>query len=430
MISHAGLVVPIPILLLVASIDKVFVSKDSPLMPPERAKLVLFAKVQAASTLNGITWATRATTSTQTRSLYEMTSSFSNITDANRTSLIEWNTADNGLFSTNLTLTGNDLAVTGTLEAGSFPTANSERLCWDASGASLITDCTGSPGDYAEEYGTTDPSIEPGELVVIDPNKLAFEVTVDGEKASKAWVVKSTEPYQQSLLGVVSTNPNEVIGQSFDLEDNPVPITLDGRVPVKVSTENGSITPGDPLTSSSTPGLAMKATKSGPIIGKALESFDETGEGKILVFVSTSWYVGTIGEGSQLAEIDNLSLDSLSANSIILGDNQISLDYNGSLLIDGDLALSGDFSSESISTDKLFLGDESSGNGTISAGKSSISIDNANVNPDSKVIVTFNSDWSPATRFWTEKEYGKFKVRLDKPLLSSATFDWIVIGGK
>ena len=41
--------------------------------------------------------------------------------------------------------------------------------------------------------------------------------------------------------------------------------------------ENGPIAAGDPLTSSSVPGVAMKATASGYVIGKALESFDELG---------------------------------------------------------------------------------------------------------------------------------------------------------
>ena len=44
-------------------------------------------------------------------------------------------------------------------------------------------------------------------------------------------------------------------------------------MPVKVTNENGSIHPGDRLTTSSTPGCAMKAGKHpevGTVIGKAL----------------------------------------------------------------------------------------------------------------------------------------------------------------
>ncbi|HQK71963.1 MAG TPA: hypothetical protein PL101_12720, partial [Bacteroidales bacterium] len=81
-----------------------------------------------------------------------------------------------------------------------------------------------------------------------------------------------------------------------------------GRVPVNVTGENGPIQPGDFLTSSSTPGYAMKWTlldvneakdfddlkrilaenerRRGAIIGKALESFSGTGTGKIMVLIS------------------------------------------------------------------------------------------------------------------------------------------------
>ena len=43
---------------------------------------------------------------------------------------------------------------------------------------------------------------------------------------------------------------------------------------VKISLENGPIYPGDPLTSSSTPGHAMKALKSSRIIGYVFEKYD------------------------------------------------------------------------------------------------------------------------------------------------------------
>jgi len=43
----SGAVVPMPTRWLLESMDKVLVSKDRPLAPPERAKLVSLAKVQA-----------------------------------------------------------------------------------------------------------------------------------------------------------------------------------------------------------------------------------------------------------------------------------------------------------------------------------------------------------------------------------------------
>ena len=49
-----------------------------------------------------------------------------------------------------------------------------------------------------------------------------------------------------------------------------------GIVPVKVSTENGPVSPGDLLVTSSMPGYAMKGTDrehlTGAVLGKALGS--------------------------------------------------------------------------------------------------------------------------------------------------------------
>ena len=59
---------------------------------------------------------------------------------------------------------------------------------------------------------------------------------------------------------------------------NSKPVALVGRVPVKISLENGTIAVGDPLTSaSSTPGMAMKATRAGKILGYALEASPPAG---------------------------------------------------------------------------------------------------------------------------------------------------------
>ncbi|MEK7124691.1 MAG: hypothetical protein AAB877_03380 [Patescibacteria group bacterium] len=69
-------------------------------------------------------------------------------------------------------------------------------------------------------------------------------------------------------------------------------------MPVKVNTENGLIKIGDVLTSSSTPGIAMKAIKAGPIIGIAMSGFDGDGAGTVLMFIKTGYF-----NGSNLSEL-------------------------------------------------------------------------------------------------------------------------------
>jgi hypothetical protein len=66
-------------------------------------------------------------------------------------------------------------------------------------------------------------------------------------------------------------------------------VALTGRVYVQADSSNGPIKPGDMLTTSSTPGRAMKVSDhvraQGAILGKAMTSLKE-GEGLVLVLVT------------------------------------------------------------------------------------------------------------------------------------------------
>ena len=92
-------------------------------------------------------------------------------------------------------------------------------------------------------------------------------------------------------------------------EERFAAVALAGRVPVKVDASFGSIVPGDSLTSSPVPGVAMKATRPGPVIGTALEAHSG-GAGVIEVFVHRGWYggsgarVGGIGLAARAASMD------------------------------------------------------------------------------------------------------------------------------
>jgi hypothetical protein len=76
-------------------------------------------------------------------------------------------------------------------------------------------------------------------------------------------------------------------------ERNTIPLSMVGRVPTKCITENGSISPGDLLVTSSTLGYAMKAPAQpilGTILGKALTSLADnesgTATGMVTVYVN------------------------------------------------------------------------------------------------------------------------------------------------
>jgi YVTN family beta-propeller protein len=146
---------------------------------------------------------------------------------------------------------------------------------WNAGGA-----------DVAEYFPTEDGLLEPGDIVSVSS-------TPDG------LVRMTTESYDEQILGIVTTAPGLRLG-SDDIGANQgkQPIALAGRVPVKVSLENGVIKKGDYLTSSSRPGFAMKALDAGRVIGIALEDYtlemdtQNNGAGKVLTFVNPHFYMG------------------------------------------------------------------------------------------------------------------------------------------
>jgi hypothetical protein len=197
---------------------------------------------------------------------------------------------NNGLVSVSLGSTASTTAVCSSLANGTAPAAGT---------AYELRDCSGTPAaDYAEFY-PTEEGLEPGDLVAPSQNIVQ---TNDNQRVSK--LTKTDQPYQPSMIGVVSDPSNvtdfNVIGYNIKEEDNRKPISLSGRVEVKVSTENGEIKIGDYLTSSSQPGIAMKATEAGRVIGIALESYNSEGIGKIMVFVNPHWYIGQLVENGLL----------------------------------------------------------------------------------------------------------------------------------
>ncbi|MEZ4866432.1 MAG: hypothetical protein R3C14_34255 [Caldilineaceae bacterium] len=160
--------------------------------------------------------------------------------------------------------------------------------------ASFTTPYTGNQNllicnqDVAETFAT-DQRSEPGDLMVLIP-----------EDRDVPAVRLATQSNQAALIGVVSTNPGLVFdaGKSYFagdnsnlITDNKTVVAMIGRVPTKFSLENGPIAVGDPLTIANTPGVAMKATQAGQIIGYAMQSSDNAQDGKLLVWLQVGFYL-------------------------------------------------------------------------------------------------------------------------------------------
>ncbi|HSW88926.1 MAG TPA: hypothetical protein VLG12_07220 [Candidatus Saccharimonadales bacterium] len=85
--------------------------------------------------------------------------------------------------------------------------------------------------------------------------------------SSKQGAVLSSVEYDPQVVGVVSRDA----GILFNTDDNGVPVISNGTVYVLVSTKEGSIKKGDSITSSSMPGVGVKAVTAGYVLGTALE---------------------------------------------------------------------------------------------------------------------------------------------------------------
>jgi len=180
------------------------------------------------------------------------------------------------------------LDVAGKVRASQGFNGNCVQNSWNPGvvGSNINISCN---QDVAETFATTELT-EPGDVVVLQP-----------QAAAEPTVHLSQQPYAGQLVGVVSTNPGLVFdrGQTYLAGNNADLITADrtvvamiGRVPVKISLENGDIAVGDPLASSSEAGAAMKATQVGQIIGYALQGSDElSSDGTILAWLQLGYYI-------------------------------------------------------------------------------------------------------------------------------------------
>jgi hypothetical protein len=141
--------------------------------------------------------------------------------------------------------------------------------------------CSSTGADYAEAVDVTGDrtKYEPGDILVIDPD-------------APGKFLKSTQAYSTLVAGIYSTKPGFVGRKQPPTPETSVvevPMAMVGRVPTKVSAENGPIKVGDLLVSSSTLGYAMKGTDrtllTGAVVGKALGPLD-SGTGVIEVLVT------------------------------------------------------------------------------------------------------------------------------------------------
>jgi hypothetical protein len=132
--------------------------------------------------------------------------------------------------------------------------------------------------DCAEDFDIAGlEKVEPGTVMVLD---------------SEGALRPSEQAYDKRVAGVISGAGNYKPGIVLDKQEssrNRMPIALMGKVYCKVDASYGAIEVGDLLTTSSTPGHAMRTDNPlkafGAVIGKALRPLDE-GQGLIPILIA------------------------------------------------------------------------------------------------------------------------------------------------
>jgi hypothetical protein len=177
------------------------------------------------------------------------------------------------------------------------------------SGSLQLDGSVSSPAADLAEFYPVLGTVEPGDVVAFSGQGLGLERARAGADGRLAGVISSRPAFAMGLSYTVEdelgVEPESLLagepyyGGAARLSADPAvtheiqvngraPLALVGRVPVKISDENGPIQVGDPLTASSTPGFAMRSTEAGAVIGTALEPWS-SGRGKILVFCRAGW---------------------------------------------------------------------------------------------------------------------------------------------
>jgi hypothetical protein len=154
--------------------------------------------------------------------------------------------------------------------------------------------------DLAEPFAVVkskgeDERIEPGMVVVIDPDHAGqLKLATEGYDHKVAGIISGANGLPAGMIMSAENNPairpaDDTENSEPRTETSSHPVALTGRVWCWCDASYGAITPGDRLTTSDTPGHAMKVTDrdhaDGAVVGKAMSEL-RSGKGLVLVLVS------------------------------------------------------------------------------------------------------------------------------------------------
>jgi hypothetical protein len=207
--------------------------------------------------------------------------------------------SERAILSLNSTLAGQNQVWT--LESGLFGTpglfgiydrtVNRARLTIDSGGVVGVDALQIRGGADLSEHFDVKAVVDSVRDGISGGTKPGMVARIDPENPGK--LVISSEAYDRRVAGIISgaggVKPGMVMSQDGTIADGTHPVALTGRVYCYVDASYGAITPGDLLTTSDTPGHAMRvvdhARAQGAILGKAMTALKE-GRGMVLVLVT------------------------------------------------------------------------------------------------------------------------------------------------
>jgi hypothetical protein len=162
--------------------------------------------------------------------------------------------------------------------------------------------------DLAENFPADEEGLVAGTIVQFSAIDHVWNTGGNSEAAGE-YNLNGVEKAKDSkkAIGVIATNPGIILGGNTK---NSVPVAFSGRVPVRVTAENGAVKKGDKITlSAQFSGTGAKLIGSGQVVGTAMS--EDTGRGIVLMLVKNEY----IYESNDLTSIMQTNSQTQNTNS-------------------------------------------------------------------------------------------------------------------
>jgi hypothetical protein len=254
--------------------------------------------------------------------------------------------------------------------------------------------------DYAELMLDSSGDLKAGELVSVDTSSINA-------------VVRSTTASDSGLMGIVSTKPG-VLGNNAlrSQEEAFAPIAFMGQVPVNVNDENGAVAVGDYITSSSTPGVGMRANAGDPTVAVALTPL-ASGTGRVQGLVSRN-SGSNIQGGTSTGGMLSSGAATESTTTVTVGTTS----FQGAVIIE----------------DYIAFGKDMVGQAEIEFGDTEVEVvfETPFIDPPIITASARGESYLDMNVSYTvvEESLTGFKIRIARVLAETVMFNWHAFGGR